>query len=101
MDVVRQRAGVVEELREHRPSVIFVPERLADHVGAEQLYDIPQQDLFRVADDHVAQAFILRRAGSVLSPGRGRKPALVNTAARAQNVVVGRMQLDAFSRSAE
>ena len=103
VDMMRQRAEVIEELGIGGPSVIFVPEELADHVRAKLGNHLAQQHFFAVVCAHdIGQALVVRGAGAVFRVRRGGEPALVNAAARkAQRVVIIRMQLDPAARTAE
>ena len=77
---MRDRAEVVEELAEQIPSAFARHRRGAEQEIARFGDGILQQKPIAVRA-HVAEAFVGRRAGTVVGVCRGREPALVDAAA--------------------
>jgi len=105
VDVVRQRAFVVEELRVHGPAAVLLPEPLANNLSLEFLDSIPQQELLDLAaifEHDETESLVGRGQRPVVGRSRRGEPPLVDAAPlAAERVVIIRMQLDPASRHAE
>ena len=100
MHVMGDRPHVVEELAVDRPLAVLFPDIEPDDSSAQSAHGIFQRKTLAVVD-HVAQAFVRRRA--LVCGGRGRaEPSLVDAApVGSERVVIVGMQLDPATRMQE
>ena len=105
MDVVRQRAFVVEELRVHGPAAVLFPESVANDLALEIVDRVAEQNLpgfAAVFEDDETESFVGRGQRPVVGGRRRGEPSLVDAAAlAAESVIVIRVQLDPPARHAE
>ena len=106
VQVMGQRALVVEEFGIHGPAAVRIPQfrtqqfgpQVRHHIGKE----LARHIIPRLVVDHIAEPFIRCGQRPVVRLGSGRKPALVDAAADgAESIVIARVQLDASPGNTE
>ena len=96
--VMRNRPQVVEELAEQVPALVARHHGGPEQQVAGRVDGVLQQQPSPVAQPHIAQPFVGRRAGAVVGVGRRREPPFVDAAAMpAERIEVVRVQLEAAS----
>ena len=78
---MRDRPHVVEELAEQVPALLALHHGRPEQQVARRVDGVLEQEAAAVVEPDVAQAFVGRRARSVVGVGRRREPALVDAAA--------------------